>query len=123
MRKKLTFFCERAEVEKQRTTLQLPFLVMKGKQILIEFALTLCGLIKDKDDSLVFTQVRHFDPKTMFFFREERMFKLVNQDFLSNAKNFFQHFETFFVKLAAMQVANAVEEELFQDLAKSLVQK
>ena len=77
----------------------------------------MCGLIGEKDESNVSQNVRRFDDTTMNLIREERMFKLVTQDFLSDRKNFFGTFQQFFRNMSLFQLAKIVEDILFEDLA------
>lgn len=67
----------------------MPFLLFKGKQILIEYSLIICGILKEKDESLINSSFQKGDLGTLYMLREERMFKLVNIEFLSEAKNFY----------------------------------
>lgn len=46
-------------------------------------------MMKEKDDSLLNNSFNKGDLGTLYMLREERMFKLINIEFLSEAKNFY----------------------------------
>lgn len=106
----------------KKTQDRLDFVLRKTRQILIDYALLMCGMIRDKEDSLINSSLQKFDMKTILYLREERMFKMVNFDFLSEAENSFGYYRNFFVNVSKYQMAKAIEEYLFEDAIKFYLQ-
>ncbi len=59
----------------------LNFYLMKTKLILLEYTMLLCGLIKDKEDSMLGNSLKKFDLDSLNSIREERLIKLVSGEF------------------------------------------
>jgi hypothetical protein len=117
LNKKIKWTLDMSEVQEFREKgNKLKFILRKSKQILIESALMMCGLIKDKNDSLISISLPKYDMKAILFLREERMFKLVNYEFLTESENFFSFFQMFFINVSKFSLSNAIEEYLFEDL-------
>jgi len=68
LNKKIKWTLDMSEVQEFREKgNKLKFILRKSKQILIESALMMCGLIKDKNDSLISISLPKYDMKAILF--------------------------------------------------------
>ncbi len=105
----------------QLLTVDLERLLVRGKSILIDKAMILCGIIKDKEDSLMNESFQNFDGETIEMIREERKTRLVFQDFREDKDNFMTHYDNFFKNMSLLSLSLIIEDELFGDLSQFLL--
>ena len=80
----------------------------------------MCGIIGDKDDSMISQNFKKCDVNTLCMLKEERMFKMISIDFLHNSKNFYEYYKNFFTNVTLFSLSKTIEDEIFEDLAKFL---
>ena len=92
-----------------------------AKNKLLDNTLTLCGLIKDKEDSMMGKSVQNFGEDAICVIREERLFKMVRNEFLkimkedSNGKSILGLWE-----IAKSELSKEIEELLMKDCSDFL---
>lgn len=90
----------------------------KTKTLLLEKTMNLCGLIRDKEDSMMGKSVKNFDLDTVQLIREERLTKMLTSDFEEERALFVSKPSTdTMAESIKQEIARMIEDELFIDLA------
>lgn len=111
---------ERDIFEGKLTEQKLSKVFIKARNFLLENTLTMCGLIKDKEDSMLGKSVKNFDAESVKIIREERLMKLLTEeltgDWFDGEKNLFRRF----IEVISSEICLEVEKFLFKDLSSFL---
>jgi hypothetical protein len=103
----------------QRSSIKI--LLEKTKTLLLEKTMNLCGLIRDKEDSMMGKSVKNFDSDTVHLIREERLTKMLTSDFDEERALFVSKIATDEVaESVKLAIAQMIADELFLDLAFSV---
>lgn len=96
---------------------ELLFILQRAKMILLEYTMYLCGLIRDKEDSMMGVSLKHFDFESINQIREEKLFSMVAKDFKEaySAKEADRTFKATTEHLGGM-VARSIEDALVDDV-------
>ena len=112
---------ERHLLEDECTFEKLKGLLMKSRNMLLENTLLLCGLIRDKEDSMMGKSVKNFDLDSIKIIREERLMRMlagelaVEEGFWGDKKGLMKE-QDGFVRDFSLEI----EKYLFRDLAQFL---
>jgi len=90
----------------------------KTKTLLLEKTMNLCGLIRDKEDSMMGKSVKNFDLDTVQLIREERLSKMLTADFVEERVFCVSKITAdSLAESAKQEIARMIEDELFTELA------
>lgn len=56
------------------------FILHKSKMLLLEYSMYLCGLLKNKEDSMMGMSLKNFDNESINVIREEKLFMMISKD-------------------------------------------
>lgn len=63
------------------TESELLFILHRTKMVLLEYTMYLCGLIRDKEDSMMGQSLKNFDIESINGIREEKMFNMISKEY------------------------------------------
>lgn len=96
-------------------------LLQRVKNQLLDNTLMLCGLIKDKEDSMMGKSVKNFDSETVLVIRKERLCKLTRHEMAEAfRRDELEQTQTSERKKSVLAVIDWVENQIFEDCVKFL---
>lgn len=95
------------------------FFLYKAKSVLLESSLMMCGLMQEKEDSLMDPGLKGLDPLSLQIVHEERLFKLVSALIAQEQQQPLRAFDRAHVCKRSSEISTEIEDLLLEDTLSS----